>query len=190
MHIEFIESSHTYLVNGIIVPSVTQIMRADSDEVYNGIPPHILEKAAERGTAVHRAIYEYEQLGFYPTDETVKDYLNRYIVVKSISRLQPVRQEFMLCSTSEPRFAGTVDMLATIGDKTILLDVKTSSALHRELWAIQLAGYDQLCRENGIEPQEHYILHLNGKRGKLYQIIPDYAKWEELIESLRTLPTD
>ena len=55
MHIEFIESSHTYLVNGIIVPSVTQIMKGDSDNVYNGIPSHILEKAAERGTAVHKA---------------------------------------------------------------------------------------------------------------------------------------
>ena len=185
--LEFIESTHTYIVDGIIVPSVTQIMRQASDDTYANIPPWILEKAAERGTIVHQAIHDYEVHQRINPDCPI-DYLERYRVVKATSRLEPFRQEFMLTATVGLTFAGTIDMLARIGDKTVLVDVKTSSAVHNDLWAIQLAGYDELCRENGIPVDEHYILHLTAKSGKLLRIIPDVAKWNELKdEALRTL---
>ena len=188
--IEFIESTHTYLVDGIIVPSVTQIMRQASDETYANIPPHILETAAKRGTIVHQAVYDYEVNHRINPDCPI-DYLERYRVVKATSRLEPFRQEFMLTATVGLTYAGTIDMLAKIGDKTVLVDIKTSSARHPDLWAIQLAGYSELLRENGVNVDECYILHLSAKSGKLLRIEPDTKRWCELKdEALRNAKGD
>ena len=50
--IEFIEETHTYLLDGVIIPSVSEII---SDDTYASIPPHILQFAATRGKAIHLA---------------------------------------------------------------------------------------------------------------------------------------
>ena len=176
--IEFIKSTHTYLVDGVVVPSVTQIMKQASDDTYCGIPEEVLIKAAERGTAVHEGICEYDTTKRISADCPI-DYLDRYLNLKVKTQLEPMRQEFILCATVGITFAGTIDMLAKIGGKTALIDIKTSSAKHVDLWSIQLAGYDELLRENGVVVDEHYILHLTSKTAKLISIIPDYKKWNE-----------
>ena len=50
------------------LPSVTQILRFVSRELYGDIPQHILENAADRGTRVHEAIEMYEKFGWMETD--------------------------------------------------------------------------------------------------------------------------
>ena len=54
------------------LPSVTQILRFVSRELYSEVPAHILENAADRGTRVHEAIEMYEKFGWMETDT---DYL-------------------------------------------------------------------------------------------------------------------
>lgn len=53
--------NHTYELNGKPVPSVTQLLDYKSD--YHGIAATTLEKAAERGTAIHKEIEEYLRNG-------------------------------------------------------------------------------------------------------------------------------
>ena len=56
-HIEFLEASHTYLVEGVIVPSVTTILGATLfKDKYKGIPAYILQNKADFGVNVHKAI--------------------------------------------------------------------------------------------------------------------------------------
>ena len=40
--VEFIEEGHIYLVDGVIVPSVTQILHRVFPEKYEGIPKEVL----------------------------------------------------------------------------------------------------------------------------------------------------
>ena len=177
--LEFIESSHTYLYRGVIIPSVTQLMKRSSEEHYQGISEQRLAIAANRGTRVHQAIHEYETLGLMTTDEEVKPYLTEYIIAKARHKFQPLAQEFMLTSGL---FAGTLDMLAEYKGMQVIIDLKATSVLNKSLAEIQLAGYDELCAYNGIGVNECYILHLTKDKHKLHRILPKYTEWTRMVK--------
>ena len=54
--LEFIEESHTYILNGEIIPSVTQILQDLFPLKYDGVPQEILDNKAEYGTQLHKFI--------------------------------------------------------------------------------------------------------------------------------------
>lgn len=185
MQIEFIEQTHTYLVDGVIVPSVTQIMKQMSEAYYSGINEDVMKEAAARGTRVHKAIYDYEQLNAVIVDDAMP-YFKNYLVAKQLKNFEPLMQEFAL---TEGTFAGTVDMLAEMGGQQVIIDLKVTSKFNKELAEVQLAGYVELCEKNGIGISATYILHIKKDTFKLHKVTPNFGKWIELknkyYESLR-----
>ena len=57
--LEYIDETHTYIYNGIVLPSITQMLKVKFGNKYDGIPKEFLERAAQRGTALHKAIEDY-----------------------------------------------------------------------------------------------------------------------------------
>ena len=57
--IEFIPDYHVYLVDGIITPSATQIIRGLMGDMYSNIPQYILNAKADYGNTVHDLIERY-----------------------------------------------------------------------------------------------------------------------------------
>ena len=57
--LEFFEDEHLYLVDGVIVPSITQILSHRFGRKYAHVRRDVLERAAQAGTAVHEAIERY-----------------------------------------------------------------------------------------------------------------------------------
>jgi hypothetical protein len=177
MNIEFIEESHTYLVDGVIVPSVTQIMKPMSEAYYADIPSFVLNNAAGRGTRVHKTIEMYEKTGEMSTDEDVIPFLKNYLVAKKIHGFQPVEIEFQL---TEGTFAGTIDMLAEMDKELVIIDLKATSKFNKSLAEVQLAGYVELCEKNKKYVGKTYILHLTKDTFKLHKVEPNYATWIDL----------
>lgn len=175
--LEYIESTHTYLFNGVIIPSVTQIMKGSSEAYYHGISEAQLMIAADRGTRVHQAIYEFETEGKMTTDTEVKPYLAEYIIAKKRYKFKPIWQEFKL---TNGLYAGTLDMLAEYEGQQVVIDLKATSKFNKSLAEIQLAGYEELCKYNGIGINNTYILHLSKDKHKLHQVTPNYDEWERL----------
>ena len=58
--IEFLEKPHIYIVNGIIPPSVSEILHFIFPDKYKGVDKRILNKKAEYGTKIHESIEMYE----------------------------------------------------------------------------------------------------------------------------------
>jgi hypothetical protein len=182
MNIEFIDSTHTYLVNGVIVPSVTQIMKPVSEAYYADIPSFVLNNAAGRGTRVHKAIYDYENGD--ETDDELLPYLRTYLTAKKLKGFEPIKQEFVL---TDGTFCGTIDMLATMDKEQVLIDLKVTSKFNKELAEIQLAGYEELCEKNNIQVGRSYILHLTKDSYKLHKVTPNYDKWAELKKNYESM---
>jgi len=59
--IEFLKEEHLYLVDGIITPSVTQILQFLFPDKYKDVPPEILANKAEYGSILHKVIEIAEQ---------------------------------------------------------------------------------------------------------------------------------
>ena len=62
--LEFIEDGHIYLYGGIILPSITTILKAKFGGKYTNVSRDVLQRASELGTQVHEAIEDYEKRGY------------------------------------------------------------------------------------------------------------------------------
>jgi hypothetical protein len=59
----FREEDHKYFLNGEEIPSVSELTRFLSREVYDEADTIALDRAAEKGTAVHDALQTLDEKG-------------------------------------------------------------------------------------------------------------------------------
>ena len=67
--LEYFDNEHLYLVDGVIVPSITTMLKAKFGNKYSGVDKRTLQQAADAGTAVHNAIQRFcedGELSDYP----------------------------------------------------------------------------------------------------------------------------
>lgn len=135
--IEFIKETHTYLVDGIVTPSVSTILKATIFEnKYQDVPEAILKNAAEFGTAIHNAIEHNDPILL---DDTQHEVYERWVALKEKHNIEPVEQEQMI--HYEQEYAGTFDMIANIKGNRCLVDIKTTYNLDKEYLSWQLSLY-------------------------------------------------
>lgn len=137
--LEYIDETHTYLYEGVILPSITQILNVKFGSKYDGIPKQVLEKAAELGTAVHKAIEDYEQQGI----ETDVPELRGYKMLKEENRFECVGNEVpvVLFKDDEAVACGRLDLILREGEEIGLADIKRTSKLDKNYLAYQLNLY-------------------------------------------------
>jgi len=137
----FDEATHTYRVDGRIVPSVTQILKRVYPDVYAGIPPAVLERKAMLGTAVHKAI-ELElcgRLDYTTIHEKVQPYFESFMQwwVEQNARNSAQERQFY-CEAGG--YAGTIDFEGLLNDVAWLVDWKITGTKVKT-HSIQLGGY-------------------------------------------------
>jgi hypothetical protein len=137
--LEYIDESHTYIYNGIVLPSITQMLKVKFGRKYDGIPQEILERAAQRGTALHRAIEEYEKQGIEVDDQELRNYkfLKRAYKFECIDNEVPI----VLFQDGEAVAGGRLDLVLQEGDNIGLGDIKRTATLDKEYLAYQLNLY-------------------------------------------------
>ena len=144
----FEESTHTYTLRrdgfaDIILPSVTQIMEPLEQKAYGNISPIVLEKAADRGTRLHRSVEQYLKYGFRNVDDDCAGYFDGFIeFMKRHKDWKPIHSEFRFYHPAL-LYAGTCDLLFNTPKGTILVDLKTTAQAHLKMWGVQLAAYQQ-----------------------------------------------
>ena len=144
----FHEESHEYFVDGVKIPSVTEILerysRIHGLDDYSDIPEDVLRRAAARGTALHKEIEEYEKHGVRGSSEEFNNYLPlkiRHGVKVGASEL-PV---LIFDDSGKPLCAGRLDLLATINGEAALGDIKRTSRLYPKKVSLQLNLYRIGC---------------------------------------------
>jgi hypothetical protein len=182
----FEEKTHTYRVNGIVVPSVTEIMKPLASAHYGGIDAHTLANAAKRGTAVHHAIENFIKFG---VEDIPAEYANYLMAFRSwwrdcgitlIVSEGRVYHRFL-------RYAGTVDLPCLFAGKKLCVDFKTSAAIAEMLVRVQLEGYARAYDSHDVTFDEKAIVHL--KRDGTYTMVCYPAKDTEAYEVFGSLLT-
>ena len=174
--IEFIESSHTYLVGGVIVPSVTQLINFIYPNKFDGVPKQTLLAKSKFGTNVHNAIECYENGLEFELSPMERVVFEQYLRVKDREKIEVVEQEKMI--HYQDKYAGRLDMIANVNGIRSLVDVKTTAKIDYDSLAWQLAFYELGC---GEKFQKHYVLWLPKKgMGRLVEITPKTK--EEVLE--------
>lgn len=168
--LKFYDENHIYELDGEEIPSVSELSRFASREIYGEISQFTLDNAAERGRKVHKSCENLDRFGDCEVDESIVPYIKAYI--KFLEDYKPEWKyiEKALASTNR-KFAGTLDRVGTLkGEKLAIVDLKSSSAVQKVLASIQLNGYQELYEENfGEKIDELDILHL--KNDGTYKLV-------------------
>lgn len=139
--LEFIEEEHLYLLDGVIIPSVSEILHHLFKDKYKNIPKNILNAKASYGTTIHESIENYEKGIELPIlDYIQKASLYQYIKIKQRYNIKVLEQEQMI--HYKDKYAGRFDMIAKVGNNICLCDIKTTSELDQEYLSWQLSLYE------------------------------------------------
>ena len=173
--IEFLEDTHTYVKDGIILKSVTQILGELFPDKYNGVPTEILNKKANYGTEVHKFIEIIEKKKpkkpieyikrYYQPDIYQEESLKQYLRLKEQYNIEILENEKIV--SYKYLYCGTLDIKAKVNGKLAIIDIKTTAELDRSWVSWQNSLY-----EYADEPvEELYCLWLpKGHLGKLEQV--------------------
>lgn len=132
----FFDQSHTYEVDGEPVPSVSEVTRFMSREIYGDITQFQLDNAAERGTAVHKALEVLDKYSEVEASEDIVPYIKAYLAFRKDHPTEWKKIEYAVCHPDK-LYAGTLDRYGTVDGIPTLLDFKTTSSIdpaHRHLY--------------------------------------------------------
>lgn len=151
----FEEATHTYTLDGVVIPSVTEICAPITCGKYP--PVGVVQQAAARGTRVHElcALYDMDAM----PDEIEAELVGYVKAWAAFCRdYKPVwtHIELPLYGEIDPGqpFAGTLDRIGDIDGRTRVVDIKTAASLDRPAKVAlceQIAGYECLADLNGID---------------------------------------
>lgn len=190
-NLKFFDEGHRYELNGVELPSVSEISRFANREVYgNDISKYVLDKACERGTSVHKATEELDKTGKCEISPEYAEYLNAYVKFRKDFNIKEYTYIEKPLADEEMGYAGTLDRVYVIDEdfakavkkycktdisncigKYAIIDLKTSGTVKKQLAQIQLPAYSNLlCSALSNCADFLGILHLK-KDGK-YKLTP------------------
>lgn len=166
--LEFDDGTHTYYVNGVKVPSITQILKLKFNTKYEDIDPEILKKAGERGTMIHALIEVYEKLGIEDKTNKYIEHLDNYKKLKKAYFFECLENEIpIILKYKDFVCAGRLDLVLKEIDDIGLGDIKTTYALDLKYLEYQLnlyrLGYQQ-CYDKEISFLRGVYLRNNTKK--------------------------
>lgn len=169
----FDPATHTYRVDGVILPSVTEVLRPAEEfaGLFDNVPVGALELARDRGSYVHEAmaLLVRGDLDWASVDERWEPYIRsgeRFLIDSGIVVIGseiPVYSQ-RLC------VAGTIDLFGLWSRRDALIDFKASAVVPVTVGP-QTAGYELLYRDlhGGGKRMRRYCVHLSPTE---YRVIP------------------
>ena len=181
--LEYLDESHTYVVDGIQVPSITELVRERFGGIYDRVPSWVLHAAADKGTAVHAAIETYIKTG----EESDLPELRGFISIVELNDFRHMIAEIpVILFDGDPVAAGRVDLVFEQNGLLCGADIKRTYHLNREYLEYQLNLYRTAYRQSyGREWSKLYAIHLRENKRNLVEIKIDEGKTKEIIESRR-----
>jgi hypothetical protein len=148
--------AHRYTIDGVQVPSVTQVLTDNRLIDFSTVPPGILDEAQYRGTYIHRFLHAYleRDIEIAECAEPYRGYLDSALAYLADVRKTPlitkdngiIGVEWRFWDT-ERRYAGTVDFVGYDADNVVSLDDwKTGSPMDVSA-RLQLAAYEFAVRK-------------------------------------------
>lgn len=182
----FDDRRHIYRLKGIELPSVTQVMKPLSDETYRSVEPRVLNRAADKGTAVHNAIENYISFGIEDIDPEFSGYFTAFLRWYQEFNVKPIASEYRLYHKFMG-YAGTADLICDIGGQLHLVDYKTTQQIEEMLVKVQLKAYEKALDSLGVEPKKTAALHLKRDGTFDFLVLDGGAESWQVFSSLLTV---
>lgn len=192
----FHEDSHEYYVDGVKVPSVTELVRKYSElhglDDYTTVPSGSPRKAAPKGTTIQQEIERYEKDGAEGSSEEFRNYLELKgkCGIKAESSGLPV---LIFDGSGKPVCAGRLDLCGTVMGGSAIIGIRRTAKIYKAKVSLQLNLYRLGYKESYGEPCESlYVLRLRRSASEFARIPVDenyaYALLRECLPSFSENP--
>lgn len=157
MLFEFIKENHTYKLDGIVIPSVTQVIKEAGLINLDYVNDEYIKYKADLGEKVHSTteLFDQNNLDEESLHPTLKAYLEGWKKFRTDYEFNPTHIEYEAYH-SLYRYAGRIDRVGTIklNRKKLLaiIDIKTGIIHHSH--AIQTAAYMELFNQSRIKSEQ------------------------------------
>lgn len=180
--LEYLDDIHQYLVDGICVPSITQILKIKFGRKYTGIDENVLIRASIKGTEVHEAIEKLCKYGEVSELREVKNFMflkDRY-GFEVLDNEVPI---ILFDENGEPIAGGRLDLVLELNEETGLADIKRTSVLDKEYLAYQLNLY-RIGYQQSYDKEIKFLrgIHLREEKRKFVEIPINEEKALELVK--------
>ena len=115
----FFDEEHQYQLNGEQIPSVSEISRFASREVYGTVEQFTLDNASQRGTAVHKATEILDKYQTVECTEDIENYIRAYVQFRKDFGVGEYVAIEKALANEELRYAGTIDRIYRIDEKFV-----------------------------------------------------------------------
>lgn len=181
--VKYEDVTHTYLCDGILLPSITQILKKQFPTKYDGIPSDVLKRASIMGTKVHNAVQRYCEDGIEEPYEEVQGFKS----LMKFNDFYPLENEVvvLLFDGDTPIACGRLDMVIYKDGKSGIADIKRTSKLDRDYLGYQLNLY-RIAYQQSYDEQIDFLvgLHLREKIHKYVDISIDEEKVKKIIKNI------
>lgn len=183
--LEFYPDGHQYICDGLMIPSVTQLLSYKFGRKYDGVSSEVLRARAKEGTETHSAIERLCKTGEMTDIPEVRNFL----FLKKMFNFEAVDNEVpvILIHAQEPIAAGRLDLVISKDDKLGLADIKRTSVLDKDYLCYQLNIY-KIAYEQCYQKDIDFLagIHLKGDKRRYVPIpIDGDMTWEFIAEYLK-----
>jgi hypothetical protein len=181
MIISFNEEKHAYTNEAhAVIPSVTQILGTVYGTGLENAPAYFVNRAADKGTAIHKAIESYLNDG---KKSTIKEFIVWQKWYEGFKNKPFDSEKIIYAQTPNGAFAGTLDFLCD-GWVYDWKTCKTATRQQIQKWQKQLSFYTYALRQMGYAVNEPgKILHLTDT----YEVINVDYLGDEFVEKTMAL---
>lgn len=188
--VEYFDDGHVYLVDGVQVPSITQILGWKFGNRFDHVDKEVLRKAAEEGTKVHAAIEKYCTEGIEADLPEVQNFklLQKWYKFSVKKCEVPVLLHWI---DGTVMAAGRLDLLIDIDGHTGIADIKRTSALDKAYLTYQLNLYHiaytqtygekvEVLRGIHLKNDVRKVVRIPFKRNETFELLEEYRKENEI----------
>lgn len=179
----FDAETHTYTEAGLVLPSVTQVLKDNGYIRFDRVPLHLLERKRKLGKLVHQLTEAYdkgEALANFDVPNEVMEYAQGWVNFRKDSSFVPIGVEHCMAGeTHGMRYGMTLDVDGVFGQEYCIIE-KKCGASESPVWGLQLAAYD--WGRNGRTTSKRYALQMGPQFPRGYKLFPyevasDYHMW-------------
>ena len=175
--------THTYLLGEKELTGVTTLLQKHHlMPDYSNIPDAVLNKAAEKGTALHKRIEDFDNGETFFQDE----FIEQYLAVCQQNGLKFLVNELLV--SDEELVASMIDGVyeGSKPDTVILVDYKSTYKIHWRALSWQLSVYRTLFERQfpGIKVEALKVLWLDKKEESVKGLYPVEPIPEEEVQAL------
>lgn len=176
--------AHTYTApDGRLLRGITGLLKERLGlATYDGVSAEVLQRAAERGTEVHRLCEEWDNIGHYPEGNADAE---AYVALQADNDLRHVCSEYLV--SDGHTYASPIDKVFKRGERIYdLADIKTTYKLDKEYvsWQLSIYAYFFEMQNPHLVLGNLYAIHLRGGKAKMVEV-PRKTK-DQIIKLLYT----